>query len=128
VADRPAPEVDDPTLSGRRVLVLGLMSVVLAALAPPVGMLMGGWTLVVLYRGRRRTRGSGTPAGASEIVGGVAAGGAILLGAALTASLVLFWGELSDFGSCRAGANTRVAQDRCQAELEDAVLGRLGLD
>lgn len=128
-ADRPPPSVADQQRRPSRALLLGLLSLGLAFIAPPVGALLGGWTVLqVLREGRdaRRTGGDGRLRGIGLL--GVLAGVlAVVVGTLATIALLTFRSEISEFSECRAGANTRVASAGCQSDLEEAIFDRLGL-
>lgn len=110
-------------------MLLGMTSLVLAVLAPPIGAVLGIWTIVT---GRRRlppdpATGTPPPRGSSQTFGVVAGAVAAIGGVLLSIAFLVFMDDITEYNECRAGANTRVAQDACQSAFEDAILGRFGL-
>jgi hypothetical protein len=52
--------------------------------------------------------------------------GVLALG--LTAFIAFFLPELRDYQNCTSGANTHIAEERCEQEFRDAVSRKTGLD
>jgi hypothetical protein len=121
---------DEPDLAAlRRTRYLAMLSGIAAVLSvafAPVGLALGVATLVVAYlrRGDARRARLGSLSAAIPVAGGVFA---VVVGGILTVALVLIGDELRDYQQCVQGANTRVAEERCQNELIDALDGRFNL-
>lgn len=123
---QPGPTPPPLSRSATAALLAGIASLVAAVFFFPLGLLLG---VVSLVLGRRtlqaaRAAGSGAP---SRTVVGMTLG---VLGSALAVLVgivvVTFWPQLRDYETCRAGANTLIAQQACDAQLRSALLARIG--
>ncbi len=117
------PAASTPTASQRaapaRLVILAVAAVVTSVLAPPVGALLGLLTLVLALRAR--SVGPGL-----RVTVALVGAGAMLVGVAVSAVAIAFRTEITDYSACLQGANTRLAEQACQQNLNDALGDRLG--
>jgi hypothetical protein len=110
----------------RAALFLAGSAVIMAIALPAAGLILGIAALVtaIRARGAPRLRWLGMTPSALAYVG---AGLAIIVGGLLTAASLLIGDELAQLRECQAGANTRVAEERCQDEFNEAISSRFGI-
>lgn len=114
------PGQPDRRDTGARLTILAVASLVTAVLLPPVGLVLGIVTVVAAVR-------SGERAGAAaRLTAAAAASAALVISIAVIAVGLLFVTEISRYSRCLQGANTRLAEQACQDELNEALLSRLG--
>ena len=129
-------------MSGRWLVVLGVVAVVLVFVLPPVGLGLGILTIVLAGRAMRATKPQDqellTPDGAPVTVKVAQPGrinavfaltmgiAATVLGAIVIVVLFAFWGEFSDYAKCRENSNTTQGSQKCEDAFRDAVTDRLG--
>jgi hypothetical protein len=61
-----------------------------------------------------------------RVAAALVAAGALVVGLGVTAVAIAFRSELGTYSTCLQGANTRVAEQTCRADLDDALEQRLG--
>lgn len=112
--------------SATATLLSGLAALLGAVFFFPLGLALGVGALVVGRRTLRAARTSGTAAPSRTAVGmtlgALGAALAVLVGIVVA----MFWPQLRDYESCRAGANTQIAQQACDTQLRTALLDRIG--
>jgi hypothetical protein len=102
-----------------RLVLLAAAAAFTSLLAPPVGVLLGLLCLVAAVRATVVSPGVRV---AAALVGGAA----LVLGIGVTAVAVAFRTELSTYNTCLQGANTRLAEQACRADLDEVLSQRLG--
>lgn len=121
--ERPAPDPD--ALRRTRWLALASATAAVFAVAvAPIGLGLGVVTLVlvILRRGDIKNAGLGSFGTAVPLAGAIFA---VVVGSVLTVVMVLFGDEGAELNQCMAGANTRVAEQRCRDEFMDTVERRI---
>jgi hypothetical protein len=123
---QPDPAPSPLSRSATATLVSGLAALLGAVFFFPMGLILGLGALVVGWRTLRTARAAGAAAPSRTAVGmtlgALGAGLAVLVGLVV----VIFWPQLRDYESCRAGANTQIAQQACDTQLRTALLDRIG--
>ncbi len=121
--DRRPPD-PDALRRARTLLFLSAIAAVSAVALAPLGLALGIVTLVLAYVRREDIRRArlGSLATAVPVAGGIFA---IVVGGIFSLALVLFGSEMNQYRQCISGANTRMAEQRCQDELFDGLEDRL---
>ena len=129
-------------MNPRLLVVLGIASLVLVFILPPVAAVGGVLTIVFAVRRMNATRPQPqellTPDGApvtvnvaqpgrpSAVVALVLGIAAAVLGILVTVMLVVLWPEVSDYNECRDSTVTTQGEQKCRDTLEDAIKNRFG--
>ena len=108
----------------RVTLLIGMLGMLLAVFVPPVGLALGVLALVRLLKDRAAIRAARL-GGAAEVIPLVTAVSAIVIGSVVSALIALFLREILDYRSCVDGANTVIAESKCEQEFMDALRDRL---
>jgi hypothetical protein len=119
------PRIADQTLRRvRRLIMLSALASMSAIFVPIVGLVLGILTGVLTWRWWSDLKTPGlTKTTTVVVIFGAAF--AIVIGGVETAILATFAPEFADYASCRVGANTHIARDKCDAAFSDALDGRL---
>ncbi len=121
----PSPQERMAVLRRTRVtLLIGMLGMLLAVFVPPVGLALGVLALVRLLKDRAAIRAARL-GGAAEVIPLVTAVSAIVIGSVVSALIALFLREILDYRSCVDGANTVIAESKCEQEFMDALRDRL---
>jgi hypothetical protein len=106
------------------LLFLSAIAAVSAVALAPLGFALGVVTLVLAYVRREDIRGArlGSLATAVPVAGGIFA---VVVGGIFSFLLAVFGPEINEYRECNSGANTRMAEQRCQDELFDGLEERL---
>ncbi len=121
----PSPKERMAVLRRARVsLLIGMLGMLLAVFVAPVGVALGVLALVRLLKDRAAIRAARL-GGAAEVIPLVAALSAIVIGTIVSALIALFYREILDYRACMDGANTVIAENKCDDEFMDALRDRL---
>lgn len=119
------PRIADQTLRRvRRLIMLSALAAMTAVFVPIAGLVLGILAAVLVWRWWSDLKTPGlTKTTTIVVIFGTAF--AIVVGGVETAILATFAPEFADYASCRVGANTHMARDKCDSTFSDALDGRL---
>ncbi len=120
----PSPQERAAALRRTRVtLVIAMVALPLSVIAAPVGLALGVFAVARIVKDRPAVRRARLGA-AAEVIPLVTAVAAMVIGLVMTALIAFFAAEVLDYRACLDGANTVIAEDKCEQAFLDSLRDR----